>query len=195
MLETRFLRENEKLNGITGISFVAFLVFPVIGLCCLVIPDLVVDVLPYVVGAALIVSGVTSAIELFRKKPTVLEGEIIGRQLVVGILGVVTLFQGKHAIIFLGVIWGLFGLFEAGNEFDSFIRKAREKKPFIVPLLLCLLELGLALPLIVSPFYNIDNHLQILGLQLMAFPFIVWFERRKEGPKEKPDEPPKDPNP
>ena len=166
-----------KARGRTGwVAIVSAFVLPAVGVPCLVIPHLVVDTLPYVLGCAMILSGLLwGGASLGERKSG--EDPQVGKALVLVVLGVFAMVQGEEAIGFLGTAWGLLGLGKAGEEFDEAIAAIRARQPFLLALAFNVLELVLALLLIVNPFENIEHHVIVLGIQLVLYPFVLRRER------------------
>lgn len=97
----------------------------------------------------------------------------VGTAIVMCVLGGVILAHGASSISFVGVMWGLLGLYKAGDEFDEIIHRIKTKRRFIVKLAFAVFELVLAVLLILHPFANIDHHIILLGLELITFPFKI----------------------
>lgn len=89
------------------------------------------------------------------------------------VLGGVILVHGSSSISFVGVMWGLLGLYKAGEEFDEIIHRIRGGHRFVFKLAFSIFELVLAVLLILHPFANIDHHMILLGLELITYPFKI----------------------
>lgn len=97
----------------------------------------------------------------------------VGTAIVMCVLGAVILFHGSTSISFVGVMWGLLGLYKAGEEFDEIIHRIRGGHRFVFKLAFSVFELVLAVLLILHPFANIDHHMILLGLELITYPFKI----------------------
>lgn len=97
----------------------------------------------------------------------------VGTAIVMCVLGGVILVHGSSSISFVGVMWGLLGLYKAGEEFDEIIHRIRGGHRFVFKLAFSVFELVLAVLLILHPFANIDHHMILLGLELITYPFKV----------------------
>lgn len=167
-----------KSRGPRGLlAIAAAVVMVLVGVVCLAMPHAVVDALPYILGIAMILSGLLwGGASVALRKPG--EDPVVGRALVLVVLGVFSMIEGVASIGFLGIAWGLLGLNKAGEEFDAAIAAIRNREPFFIALAFNIVELVLALLLIVNPFENIEHHVIVLGIQLILYPFDV---RREHG--------------
>ena len=101
------------------------------------------------------------------------EPAVLGRAVVMCVLGGVILVQGHASISFVGVMWGLLGLYKAADEIDEVVHALKGRRPFALKLAFTVFEMVLAVLLIISPFANIEHHVLLLGLELIAYPFRI----------------------
>ena len=87
--------------------------------------------------------------------------------------------HGAKSTLFIGIIWGLLGLYKAGGEFNGVIDAVKAKEPYLLSLALTVFQLVLAVLLILNPFANIEHHLLLLGIELIVYPFKLHRERGK----------------
>ena len=163
MPQDRTLKAIKSRSRSEQVSVVSLLLLPLLGMCCLLIPDTVTDALPYLLGGLVAVSGAAGLVE-----PAVL-----GRAVVMCVLGGVILVQGHASISFVGVMWGLLGLYKAADEIDEVVHALKGRRPFALKLAFTVFEMVLAVLLIISPFANIEHHVLLLGLELIAYPFRI----------------------
>lgn len=95
------------------------------------------------------------------------EPAVLGRAVVMCVLGGVILVQGHASISFVGVMWGLLGLYKAADEIDEVVHALKGRRPFALKLAFTVFEMVLAVLLIISPFANIEHHVLLLGLELI----------------------------
>ena len=171
------------------ISLIATLFLVFIGISCLVIPELIVDTLPYLIGVPMAIGGIFGMISEFAGRPDP-EGEIdsltdvvdrftLGESLVMAVFGLVILFHAHEAVGFIGMFWGFMGLQDAAREIDETLHARRCGHPWLLGLAWTLFELSLAVFLVISPFANIEHHVLLLGLELITFPFHIDSEDGK----------------
>ena len=101
------------------------------------------------------------------------EPAVLGRAVVMCVLGGVILVQGHASISFVGVMWGLLGLYKAADDIDELVHALKGRRPFALKLAFTVFEMVLAVLLIISPFANIEHHVLLLGLELIAYPFRI----------------------
>ena len=166
MPQDRTLKAIKSRSRSEQVSVVSLLLLPLLGMCCLLIPDTVTDALPYLLGGLMAVSGAAGLVYAVAHasgaradaRRLAEEPAVLGRAVVMCVLGGVILVQGHASISFVGVMWGLLGLYKAADEL---------KLAFTV------FEMVLAVLLIISPFANIEHHVLLLGLELIAYPFRI----------------------
>ena len=163
------------------VSVVSLLLLPLLGMCCLLIPDTVTDALPYLLGGLMAVSGAAGLVYAVAHasgaradaRRLAEEPAVLGRAVVMCVLGGVILVQGHASISFVGVMWGLLGLYKAADEIDEVVHALKGRRPFALKLAFTVFEMVLAVLLIISPFANIEHHVLLLGLELIAYPFRI----------------------
>lgn len=169
------------------VSVIPLLLLPLLGMCCLLLPEDVTIVLPFVLGGLMTVSGVGGIVYAVasmnarkREGDAAADGSgeqrddrppVFGKAVVMCVLGCVILVQGHGSISFVGVMWGLLGLYKASDEIDEVLHAFKNKRPRVLKLAFTVFEMVLAVLLILSPFANIEHHVLLLGLELIAYPF------------------------
>lgn len=179
MAEIHNIREFKQQSNAGKVSIVALLFLPLIGLLCLFWPEEIADVLPYILGFFMMVSGTGSIVVAIREGSVDAADKSVGASIVLMVLGAVSLASGTHAIAFIGVMWGLLGLYKSAEEFNTVLRRVKMRKPCLLTLAFAIFELVLAVLLITSPFANIDHHVILLGVELIAYPFKI--DRSEDG--------------
>ena len=187
MPQDRTLKAIKSRSRSEQVSVVSLLLLPLLGMCCLLIPDTVTDALPYLLGGLMAVSGAAGLVYAVAHasgaradaRSLVEEPAVLGRAVVMCVLGGVILVQGHASISFVGVMWGLLGLYKAADEIDEVVHALKGRRPFALKLAFTVFEMVLAVLLIISPFANIEHHLLLLGLELIMYPFKLHRERGK----------------
>lgn len=177
MPQDRTLKAIKSRSRSEQVSVVSLLLLPLLGMCCLLIPDTVTDALPYLLGGLMAVSGAAGLVYAVAHasgaRSLVEEPAVLGRAVVMCVLGGVILVQGHASISFVGVMWGLLGLYKAADEIDEVVHALKGRRPFALKLAFTVFEMVLAVLLIISPFANIEHHVLLLGLELIAYPFRI----------------------
>ena len=181
MPQDRTLKAIKSRSRSEQVSVVSLLLLPLLGMCCLLIPDTVTDALPYLLGGLMAVSGAAGLVYAVAHasgaradaRSLVEEPAVLGRAVVMCVLGGVILVQGHASISFVGVMWGLLGLYKAADEIDEVVHALKGRRPFALKLAFTVFEMVLAVLLIISPFANIEHHVLLLGLELIAYTFRI----------------------
>lgn len=181
MPQDRTLKAIKSRSRSEQVSVVSLLLLPLLGMCCLLIPDTVTDALPYLLGGLMAVSGAAGLVYAVAHasgaradaRRLAEEPAVLGRAVVMCVLGGVILVQGHASISFVGVMWGLLGLYKAADEIDEVVHALKGRRPFALKLAFTVFEMVLAVLLIISPFANIEHHVLLLGLELIAYPFRI----------------------
>lgn len=183
MPQDRTLKAIKTRSRSEQVSVISLLFLPLLGLCCLLLPEESTMALPFVLGGIMAVSGIGGIVHAAagakrdegdgdeRERAT--EHAILGKAIVMSVLGIVILVQGHASISFVGVMWGLLGLYKAADEIDEVVHALRNRRPFVLKLAFTVFEMVLAVLLIISPFANIEHHVLLLGLELIAYPFRI----------------------
>lgn len=141
-------------------------IFVLLGLVLIIFPAQVVYVLPYLMGAVLLLYAVVNTIVSLKypDSKAKLGGSIIGV-----VLGITLLMQKHDAIGTMGVIWAVMSLFEAAQEIDEIYKT---KKVNVISMIGIVVSAVLALLLILDPFKHFEMHIRILGLEILFSAFI-----------------------
>lgn len=183
MPQDRTLKAIKTRSRSEQVSVISLLFLPLLGLCCLLLPEESTMALPFVLGGIMAVSGVGGIVHAAAgakrdegdgdERERAAEHAILGKAIVMSVLGIVILVQGHASISFVGVMWGLLGLYKAADEIDEVVHALRNRRPFVLKLAFTVFEMVLAVLLIISPFANIEHHVLLLGLELIAYPFRI----------------------
>lgn len=177
MPQDRTLKAIKTRSRSEQVSVISLLLLPLLGLCCLLLPEASTMALPFVLGGLMAVSGIGGIVHAAAGATSDEEAgnqhAILGKAIVMSVLGIVILVQGHASISFVGVMWGLLGLYKAADEIDEVVHALRSRHPFVLKLAFTVFETVLAVLLIVSPFANIEHHVLLLGLELIAYPFRI----------------------
>lgn len=107
----------------------------------------------------------------FRQAP-----DIFARKLVLLILGLSFLVQGKTALVPIGIIWAVLGLWKTTDAFVDFWEAYQAKQGVLSALGELLIRLILSLLLLFDPYGKFTPHIAILGATLLLN--AIFPERR-----------------
>lgn len=161
----------QRLPG--KVAFAATLLFPLLGVVCLVASELVAEYLPHVLGSVMLFVGAADIVtDLLDRDST--PGKItVGTDVVMIVLGVVTLLNTSESLNVIAVMWGLLGLEKAAAEIDESNEARGRQGGWLAPLATGVFELVLGTMLLMAPLANLGHHVLLLGLELVVFPFHV----------------------
>lgn len=145
-----------------------------IGIVCILFPKQITSLLPYLMGIMMILIGligIQPVGEKFRQAP-----DIFARKLVLLILGLSFLVQGKTALVPIGIIWAVLGLWKTTDAFVDFWEAYQAKQGVLSALGELLIRLILSLLLLSDPYGKFTPHIAILGATLLLN--AIFPERR-----------------
>lgn len=162
---------NQKAPG--RIAFIATLLLPILGVACLLFSEQVAEHLPHILGAVMLFVGAADIVtDLLDRDGT--PGKItVGTDVVMIVLGVVTLLNTRESLNVIAIMWGLLGLEKAAREIDESLAAHASGAGWVAPLLTGAFELVLGAMLLISPLASVGHHVLLLGLELVVFPFHV----------------------
>lgn len=162
---------NQKVPG--RIAFIATLLLPILGVACLLFSEQVAEHLPHILGAVMLFVGAADIVtDLLDRDST--PGKItVGTDVVMIVLGVVTLLNTRESLNVIAIMWGLLGLEKAAREIDESLAAHASGAGWAAPLLTGAFELVLGAMLLISPLASVGHHVLLLGLELVVFPFHV----------------------
>ena len=138
------------------------------GLLLILIPNIIVRVVPYVLGGGLIAYAGYNAYRVWKSGDREAH---IGKYLVYLIVGIMALIQRDNARVMLGVIWAMLSLQECAEEIDEYYH-TRELHLF--KMIWVVISIVLAFLLLHDPFEHFVFHMRILGLEVIATAFMRW---------------------
>lgn len=154
-------------------AIIAALLFPLIGIACILKPDGIMNALPYLLGALMLVVGAADLIT-DATDPEKTPGNISqGSDVVMIVVGGMLLLNGAELLTLVGVAWGFLGLSKAAGEIDETFHAIRSKEPFALLAISSVIEVTLGTLLIASPLENIEHHVLLLGIELILYPFSI----------------------
>lgn len=143
--------------------------FPIIGVLCILCSKHITAILPYLLGAAMILAGLVQCGN-YAQSRTASDRDAAGLSygLVLLIMGIVFAVQGSNALGPLGTTWAIIGIRKASKSLERAIQQARLKRGFLAPIAEFLIRLTLALVLLFDPFEKFSTHILILGIELIV---------------------------
>lgn len=155
------------------VAFAATLLFPILGAACLLAPELIAEHLPYVLGSVMLFVGAADIVTDLLDRDSTPGTITVGTDIVMVVLGAVTLLNTTESLNVIAVMWGLLGLEKAAAEIDEAHAARSRACGWLAPLATGVFELVLGTMLLMAPLANLGHHVLLLGLELVVFPFHV----------------------
>lgn len=165
---------NSKKDKIENIRNIIFLI---IGVINIIFAHQLRKKLPIIIG---IVSVTISSVSLIRnikqKEYTRLDTMRIPRDLVALILGIIILLKKENAIPFIAITWGISGLQRGCKGLNVVAYNKAHKKSFVLELIHSIFEIMIAILLIFNPFDHLEEHLILLGIEMIVSSLKICFK-------------------
>ena len=162
------------------------ILFPFIGVICILFSDKVTFLLPYLLGSAMVLVGVLMVASYFQEKKFLeKQSDELAYSIMIFIMGIAFLLKGTNSLEALGITWAIIGIRKASKSLNGAIRQFfYRKKHFVVLMVEFLIRISLALLLLFNPLEKLSNHVIILGLELIAIsiPFAKLFPYTRDEP-------------
>lgn len=155
------------------IAFMATLLFPILGVACLLLSEQVAEHLPHILGGVMLFVGAADIVTDVLNRNSDPGKITVGTDVVMIVLGIVTLLNTVESLNVIAIMWGLLGLEKAAREIDESLAARTAGGKWLVPLATGVFELVLGTMLLLAPMANLGHHVLLLGLELVVFPFHV----------------------
>jgi uncharacterized membrane protein HdeD (DUF308 family) len=161
----KFSRFTKLSPNLTSYIFCA--VYLIFGVISIVFTAQVTNAFQYIVGGIMVAYGAIKLIVgLIRKDLLKNPNEIISSVIFVA-LGIMIMAEDyEWAMMFISVVWGIFGLLEGAHAFKRAIENIMEGQPRVYYLLKGCIELILAF-LLLHDFEHLSVHIIVFGIQLI----------------------------
>ncbi len=144
-------------------TYIFSLAYLVVGILCISIPKVIIEVLPYIVGIMMIViGGVQFVMALIKHEYRHVKTNDTATSLILVALGIMIMIQmldedNDSAIMLISVVWGILGLFEAAHLFNHAFKRLANSERFVYYLIKGIIECVVAFTLLYQPA-NHDAH-------------------------------------
>lgn len=155
-------KKEKKLNYISSILVI------INGLICIAFREKVLEILPIICGAILLIKGIMQFIEGYINKDyATLEGSTMETSFISIAIGIGVLIKRNDALFIVGMFWGLHGLIKSSGYLNVALYNFINKDKWILMLIKAIVEFCLSFALIFDPFGKLGHHIIILGLELI----------------------------
>lgn len=148
------------------------IIFIIIGIINIIFANRLRQKLPIIIGTISVVISITSLIRNIKQKEYMKIGNMkISRNLIALILGIIILLKKDNAIPLITIIWGITELQRGCRGLNKIAYNKAHKKSFILELIHSLFQIVIAILLILNPFEHLDEHLRLLGIEMVISSF------------------------
>ena len=144
------------------------LLLPVVGILCIVMPQMIAKWLPTILGSIMLLTSVTDTVFVVKEKRYLVTYGNKASALILFIMGLCFVLGQESAVPLMGITWGLLGLQEANEEIESILIKRSKKEKCLFLSLSAGLKIILSLALLFEPIEKFNFHIFLLGLEILA---------------------------
>lgn len=156
------------------------IIFIIVGLMNIIFANKLTKILPTISGIMLIATSIISLVHnIMKKEYKTLDTMKIPENVVSIILGISIVLKRDNAISFIAIVWGISGLRKGTKELNIAIYNKVHKNKFILELLHAIFELVISILLIYNPFEKIEEHLILLGIEMIISSTKYMFNDKK----------------
>ena len=176
-----YCKENIVENKKDKLKLAIQILLIVIGLINIIFASYLKEKLSIITGITTINISIINIIRNIKNKEyKTLDTMKIPENIVVMILGIMTLFKGNNAISFIAIVWGISGLRKGIKGFNVAIFNKSNNKSFVGELIHAFIETTLSILLVFDPFEKVEEHIIILGIDMVIMSLKVAFYNEKE---------------
>ena len=153
------------------------------GAFCILTPNHVVKILPYLVGGSMSLLGGFSIADWSRNRKKGTTSTDLAYGLVLLIIGISFVFQGQKALFSMGIVWAMIGIRKAAQTLIRLIDAVDHQNPYWYQVIEFCVRILLALLLLFDPYGKFTPHLRILGAELIVhhFQLVIRLQNRLLG--------------
>lgn len=176
-----YCKENIEENKKDKLKFIIQIILIIVGLVHIIFASYLKEKLAIITGITTINISIINLIRNIKDKEyKTLETMKIPENIVVMILGIMTLFKHDNAISFIAIVWGISGLSKGIKELNVATFNKLNNKKFIGKFIHAIIETSLSILLVFNPFEKVEEHIIILGIEMIIIALKVAFYNEKE---------------
>lgn len=139
------------------------MLLPFVGAVCILIPRMVGQYLPWLLGSIMIITGASDLFftikeHRYKKKAA---------SVILLIMGICFLLAKEKTVLLMAITWGLLGLQEVNDELEMILKQRDQGKRIFKASIFTCLKLILALALIFEPTEKFYFHIVLLGVEII----------------------------
>lgn len=181
LIEDKIKENNEQTeNKKDKFEVIRQVVFIIVGFINIIFAHSLRGILPYIIGISSVATGAISLIKNIKEKEyATLETMIIPSDVVGIILGIKILIENENAVPFIAIAWGISGLRKGTKGLNVAVYNKFNKKPFALELVHSIFEIFFAILLIFDPFEKLEEHLILLGIEMIISSLKICFKDKE----------------
>lgn len=145
-----------------------WLLLPVVGILCVIMPEIIVKWLPTILGSIMVLTSITDTIFVIKEKRYLVTYSNKASALILLIMGICFILGQESTVPLMGITWGLLGLQEVNEEIENILIKRSKKEKCLLLSIFAGLKIILSLALLFEPIEKFNFHIFLLGLEILA---------------------------
>lgn len=145
-----------------------WLLLPVVGMLCIIIPEIIARWLPTILGSIMVLTSITDTVFVIKEKRYLVTYSNKASALILLIMGICFILGQESTIPLMGITWGLLGLQEVNEEIADILVKRSKKEKYLLLSVFAGLKMILSLALLFEPIEKFSFHIFLLGLEILA---------------------------
>lgn len=144
------------------------ILLPVVGILCVIMPEVIAKWLPTILGSIMLLTGITDTVFFIKEKQYLAAYRNRASALILFIMGICFILGQESTVPLMGITWGLLGLQEVNEEIENILRKRSKKEKCFLQSVAAGLKIILSLALLFEPIEKFNFHIFLLGLEILA---------------------------
>lgn len=176
-----YCKENIEENKKDKLKIFIQCILIIAGLIHIIFASYLKEKLSIITGITTINIAIINIIRNIKNKEyKILEKMNIPENIVIMILGIMTLYKQNNAISFIAVVWGISGLRKGIKGINVAIYNKVNNKRFFGELIHAVIETLLSILLVFDPFEKVEEHIIILGIEMIIMSLKIAFYNEEE---------------
>ena len=176
----KYCKENMEENKKDKLRFAIQIILIIVGMVNIICAGFLKEKLSIITGITTITISIINLIRNIKKKEyKTLDTIKIPENIVTIILGIMMLLKQKDAISFIAIVWGISGLRKGIKGFNVAIFNKLNNKKFVKELIHASIETILSMLLVFDPFEKVEEHIIILGIEMVISALKITFYKDK----------------
>lgn len=177
----KYCKDNIEENKKDKLRFAIQIILIIVGLLNIICAGFLKEKLSIIIGVTTIAISIINLIRNINKKEyKTLDIIKLPEIIVTIILGIMMLLKQKNAISFIAIVWGISGLRKGIKGFNIAIFNKLNNKKFVARLIHASIETILSILLVFDPFEKVEEHIILLGIEMIIIALMIAFYNDKE---------------